>query len=310
MRSTRWAVLGALALAGCGGGGGGGNGAKDGGGPLARPSGPMSRADAQKYVLALVNKDRAAHDLPAVVWDETAAKAGQRHADDMAGHGFTAHLGSDGSVPELRYTEAGGDRMVMENVGCFADGADRTLDPDGQFMAEGLEKIEAAFMNEVPPMDGHKRNILTAWHTSFGVGLAITKGLAIPCMSQEFTDDYGEYDDIPSKATVGAKLKVKGKLHAPAKIAGVGVARVDRPRPMKPAELNKTGGYAIPKPYATYFPKGFKTPIPVEVDGDAFRIELPLSDAGKPGLYTVSVWAKLPQTKDLLMVSLRTVRVE
>src|SRR5262245_5194176 len=200
--------------------------------------------------------------------------------------------------------------MVMENVGCFADGVDRPLDPDGKFLAEGLEKIEHAFMAEVPPADGHKRNILTAWHTSFGVGLSLTKGLAIPCMSQEFTDEYGEYDDVPKKAAVGKRLRVKGKLRSPAKIAGVGVARVDRPKPMKPADLNKTGGYAIPKPFAIYFPKGFVTPIPVIVNGDAFEIEVPLSEQNQPGLYTVSVWAKLPQTKDLLMVSLRAIRVE
>jgi len=270
----------------------------------------MTREEAQRFVLSLVNRDRADHDLPPVKWDDTAAKSGQRHADDMAAHGFTAHIGSDGSVPELRHTEAGGKGMVMENVGCFADGQDRALDADGKFLPEGLEKIEHAFMSEVPPMDGHKRNILTAWHTTFGVGLALTKGLAIPCMSQEFTDDYGEYDDLPAKASIGAKLKVKGKLRSPATIAGVGISRVDHLQPMKPSDLNKTGGYAIPKPYATYFPKGFQTPIPVEVDGNAFRIDLPLSDHGKPGLYEVSVWAKLPQTKDLLMVSLRTIRVE
>lgn len=277
--------------------------------PYVPPRGPMTRVEAQRYVLHLVNQDRAKHDLPPVKWDETAARAGQRQADDMAANGFTAHLGTDASVPELRYTEAGGRHMVMENVGCFADGQRRELDPDPRFSAESLAEIEGKFMDEVPPYDGHRRNILTPWHTSFGVGLSQTKGLGIPCMAQEFVDDYGEYDELPKRAGVGAKIKVSGKLRAPAEIAGVGIARVDAPRSQRPAALNKTHSYAIPKPAVTYFPKGFKTPIPLQVTGASFGIEVPLSVESKPGIYSVSVWAKLPHTKNLTMISLRTIAV-
>ena len=278
-------------------------------GPLVRPSGRMTLSEAQRYVLALVNRDRAEHGLKPVTWSDIPAKAGQRQADDMAAHGFTAHLGTDGSVPELRYTQAGGKGMVMENVGCFADAEPRVLDPTGKFTAEGLEKIQHAFMDEIPPFDGHRRNILTPYHTSFGVGLALTAKLDVPCMAQEFVDDFGDFDDLPRKATVGTKIKVRGALRPPAEFGGVGVARVATPKPLKPKALNKTGSYAIPKPATTYFPKGFKTPIPVQVDGNTFSIELPLSVEGKPGLYQISIWAKLPPSKDLVMVSLRTIDV-
>jgi uncharacterized protein YkwD len=308
-------ALAAGLVAGCGGASasGGALAADDApvasGSPADRPKGPLSRADAERYVLSLINRDRVAQGLSKVGWDDTAAKAGTAHAEDMAAHGFTAHQGTDGSVPELRYTAAGGAAMAMENAGCLADGEKRELDPDPKFLPEELERIERAFMDEVPPHDGHRRNILTAWHTAVGVGLAQTKGLTIPCMAQEFVDDYGRYEALPSKAKPGDKVRVAGKLSAPAKIAGVGVARVDLPKPMQAKALNRTHSYAIPKPYATYFPRGFKTPIPVDVSPDGFHIEVPLSDKGKPGLYEVSVWAELPQTKDLVMVSLRTIEV-
>ena len=68
--------------------------------------------------------------------------------------------------------------------------------------------------------------------------------------------------------------------------------------------------YAIPKPYVTYFPKGFKTPIPLNKSGSSYSIEVPLNDAGKPGLYEVSVWANVPSTKELVMISLRTIAVD
>lgn len=278
--------------------------------PFIRPSGPLTRKEAERYVLDLVNRDRKANGLSPVSWDETAAKAGQRHAEDMARHGFTAHIGSDGSSPEQRHTDAGGVAMVMENAACFADAIDRELDPDPRFTVEELERIETTFISEVPPMDGHKRNILTPWHTSLGVGLSKTKELQIVCMAQEFTDHYGRYDPLPNKAKAGTKLRVTGHVNSPAEVAAVGIARVSKPKPMKAKELLKTYAYSIPKPYVTYFKKGFKTPIPLDVTANAFSIEAPLSDQGRPGIYSVSVWAKVPQTPELVMISLRTIEVD
>jgi uncharacterized protein YkwD len=275
----------------------------------ARPEGPMDLVTAQRYLLGLVNRDRAEHDLGPVVWDEAAARAGQRHAEDMAAKGFTAHIGSDGSVPELRYTEAGGGGMVMENVGCVADAEPRRPARDPRFSADSIERVQKAFMDEVPPHDGHKKNILMPWHTSLGVGLAQPEGFDIACMAQEFVDHWGEYDELPDSAKVGKTVSVEGKVTAPAKFGGVGVARVDMPGPRTPKELLQTGGYKIPKPHVMYFPAGYKTPIPVQVDGESFRIAVPLDDDGKPGLYQISIWATVPNRKELTMVSLRTLPV-
>ncbi len=277
--------------------------------PQAQP-GMLTRAQAEKYMLDLVNRDRKAHGLNPVVWNATAAKAGQRQAEDMAKHGFTAHFGTDGSYPEQRHTEAGGVAMVTENVACFADAKDRELDPDPLFPVEELDRIERTFMDEVPPMDGHRRNILTAQHTSLGVGLSKTKELHIVCLAQEFIDDYGKYEPVPKKAALGANIRVAGEVVGNAQIAAVGLARVDLPKARTAADLNKTYAYAMPQPYVTYFPKGFKSPIPLNVNGNSFWIEVPLSDRNKPGLYSLSVWGRFSHTKDLLMISLQTIEVK
>src|SRR5688572_4765869 len=76
--------------------------------PIPRPSGPVALDEASGYMLTLINRDRKAHGLEPVEHDPVASLAAQRHADDMAKHGFTANWGTDGSVPEQRYTEAGG----------------------------------------------------------------------------------------------------------------------------------------------------------------------------------------------------------
>lgn len=280
-----------------------------------RPKGLLNLAEAERYMLELINRDREAEGIAAVEWDAIAAKAGKRHAEDMAKNGFTAHIGTDGSVPEQRYTESGGVHMSQENAGCFADAKPRDLDPDPRFEPAMIEKVEAAFMAEKPPHDGHRKNILREWHTHVGVGLVKTKGLNIVCMSQEFTDQYGSYADAPGEGKVGQRLKVSGTVLKPAKFVGVGLSRIDQPTPKQPSALLRSGSYPIPAPFVTYFPQGFVTPIPVQVKGNDFTIEIPLSDnkaapaKGRPGLYGLSVWAEVPWTKDFIMVSLRTIRV-
>src|SRR3954465_4424179 len=90
-----------------------------------RPAGPLELETARRYVLELVNADRRATGLPPVERDEVAESAAQEHAEDMAHLGFTAHWGSDGSVPEERYTIPGGGRFGQENAACFSDAARR-----------------------------------------------------------------------------------------------------------------------------------------------------------------------------------------
>jgi hypothetical protein len=163
-------------------------------------------------------------------------------------------------------------------------------------------------MAEVPPNDGHRRNILNPLHGRVGIGLAQPKDVAQPCLTQEFVDDYGEYESLPREAGANAKLAVRGTISAPLSFGGVGIGRTDLPEPLPRERLNGKL-YRIPKPDTMYYPKGFKTPKSVAVDGRKFQIELELGKAPKPGLYSISVWAKSPSTGKLSMVSLRTISV-
>jgi uncharacterized protein YkwD len=274
-----------------------------------RPTGPLDLDEARQYMVALVNSDRQAEGLQPVEFDDIATRAAQRHAEDMVKKGYRAHWGSDGSVPEQRYTEAGGEHLVHENVTCFFDGKKRAVDLNPTFSAEELEIAERTYMAEKPPNDGHRKNILIPTHNQLGVGLAKAKGEKQVCVAQEFVDVYGEYDELPKTARSGQKIVVAGRVEAPAEFGGVGIAHGPLPDELYASDLNSTSTYVMPVPYATYFPKGFVTPKEVKVENGRFSIELKL-DRGA-GRYAVSVWGRFPNASknQLDMVSLRTIIV-
>jgi uncharacterized protein YkwD len=278
--------------------------------PVLPAKAPMNLEQARRYVLALVNRDRAEHGLTQVVMDDAANRAGQRHAEDMAHFGYTAHWGTDGSVPEQRYSEAGGSDFVQENAGCVGDGKLRSLDAAPRFEEAELERVQRAFMDEKPPHDGHRRNILKPSHTGFGVGVAKPSGVGLACLSQEFVDDYGEYAALPKSARPGETLHISGEVKGTIAFGGIGIARIDPARPLTAAYLNTTSSYPVPSPSELYFPKGFVTKKPVEVSGKRFRIDVPLGKRGEAGRYEISIWGKFPGAgRQLDMVSLRVIDV-
>ncbi|MGD0676840.1 MAG: CAP domain-containing protein [Polyangiaceae bacterium] len=290
------------------------------GAPKTRPgaSSPKSKRlttdEARHHMLDLINRDRASMGLsPVEMEDGPAMRAGQRHADDMARNGYLSHWGTDGSVPEERFTDAGGSAMVLENASCFVDERRRTLDVAPAIEARNVEAAEAMFFEEKPPNDGHRRNILKPWHRRVGIGIAQAVGTAteipVPCFAQEFVDAFGTVAPIPRSLRVGSILHVEGTLTAPAAFAGIGLARVEAPHAMAPSELNRRRSYPVPVPYEMVWPPGFRTPIPVEVQGSRFAVDLPIEDRGRPAMIEVSVWASLPGSTDFVIVSLRTIQV-
>jgi uncharacterized protein YkwD len=280
----------------------------------AAPHDGLTPSQARRYMVQLINRDRASLGLAPVVLDEAVpTRAGQAHAEDMAAHGYLGHWGTDGSVPEQRFTAAGGTDMVLENASCFTDERPRTLDHAPRIDPRTVEQTEDMFFHETPPHDGHRKNILKPWHKVVGIGVAQPVATAVeipvPCFAQEFVDPYGTYAPAPRDARVGDVLHVAGTIAAPATFAGVGLARTDAPRPLAVPDLNQRRSYPVPAPYQMYWPPGFETPIPVRVTGAEFAVDLPLSDRGQPGLYELSVWATLPGSSDFVMVSLRTIQV-
>ena len=281
---------------------------------IARPATKLTVAQARRYMLALINRDRASMGVSPVQLDEGApTRSGQRHAEDMARRGYLGHYGSDGSVPEQRMTEAGGADMVLENASCYIDEKARALDSAPTIDPVHVERAEAMFFDEQPPHDGHRKNILGRWHTHVGIGVAQPVGrpteIPVPCIAQEFIDAYGSYDPISRTAAVTSTLRVAGTVSAPARFAAVGIARTKAPAPLSVAEANRRRTYPVPTPSRVFWPAGAETAVAVRVAGNHFAIQVPVADNRQGGLYEVSVWAYLPGSEEAVMVGLRTVLV-
>lgn len=277
--------------------------------PLPTPSAPAEPDAAARFILDVVNHDRAAYGLPPVTWDPVAASAAQRHVDDLTSGGFTAHWGRDGSVPEQRYTEAGGRHFAQENAACLADGVARALDPAPRIRLELARQLQQAFMDEVPPHDGHRKNVLNPRHTRVGIALAQPRGVDQPCLVQEFVDDLGDFDPLPRTAAPGARVRVSGAVRGPWIVGGVGLLALDPARPMSVAELLATSSYLIPEPSELHVPAGFVGPPPdVQVSGGRFDVVLTLP--ARAGRHEVSIWGHLDHSSTLELIGLRTIEVK
>lgn len=119
---------------------------------------PDTLEQARAATLCLINRERAAHGLPALATDARLTQAAQLHADDMGKRDFYDHRNPDGAVPSARV---------------YAQG----LPPHGTTVAENIHwgtgwlgtprEILRDWMNS----PGHRKNILRAEVSHVGVGI-------------------------------------------------------------------------------------------------------------------------------------------
>jgi hypothetical protein len=277
----------------------------------------LSLNEARQYMLGLINRDRAKENLSPVALDETANVAAQKHAEEMAQNVYLGHLDLSGKKPDQRYTEAGGVDSVGENTYIWTWWSTPqppvTLplqQPEPTFAKSDLETIEAAYIGEKPPMDGHRRQILDPHHNFVGIGLGrATNGKAI-CLAntQEFVDRYLTVDPIPQTAQAKEKIKISGQASVDKPIYAIAVGREDLPSPKTREEIQRFNSYSRPEGSDWAFAgHDFK----VGKDG---KFEMTYSiPPDIPGVYYVMIWIRDDKTKTgtdgLFIASCRTIVV-
>ncbi|ODA40227.1 CAP domain-containing protein [Desulfosporosinus sp. BG] len=261
---------------------------------LPLPLSPFSKAtpaditQLEQVVVDLINEDRLKAGLSIVTWDVTAAKSARQHVLEEANNGYISHWGMDGEKPQHRYTLAGGLDAVDENESV-------TLWLEGGFRGVSKEQLktivsehQSAMINEQPPNNGHRQNILDPHHTGVGVALAVGKyGVA---MAQEFTNNYSVITQPPLTATPGSTITLKGKINQGYKIQGIYGVWESLPKPMTREQLMQTHSYSDPswdnlhffakpqgKGYYISTPSGNVSAHNISVDNQGnFSVQVPL----------------------------------
>ena len=259
---------------------------------------PLDKARA--YVLSMVNADRAQYHLPPLKLDIIATIAAQRHTDEMATKGYYSHWDTSGKKPWQRYNEAGGMNNDSEN---FAATYGSCRSRNSLFSAAELKHLEWLFMSEKPPHDGHRLQILRPEHNRVGIGLstyADNSGQSRICLVQEFIDEYGQYEKIPSIIFRGKPFKVVGRFCPGLQIDSISIHCEPEPKPMTVQELANTGAYGMPDSIASALPdeKLATGKVWIQRGSQHFSVTITPPSDWKAGLYYILIWAEKTRDKE------------
>ncbi len=263
----------------------------------------------EKEVVNLINQDRQKNGLKPVVWDQTAANAARKHVQEEADYGFISHWSMEGIKPQLRYTLGGGLDAVQENQSVTLWLNDGFKGISKEELLKVVAEHQTSMVNEQPPENGHRKNILEPHHT--GVGIAISVGKYGVAMAQEFTNHYIEMQPVPKTASPGTKITLSGKVVPGYTLTGIYALWEELPQPLTKEELMQTHSYGDPSSDNLYFwarPKATGYYIPtksgnimatnVTVDKEgSFSLQVPLSEKHQLDYISVEI-APNDNTKD------------
>lgn len=112
----------------------------------------VSAEEAEKRLLALMNRDRVAANLPALIWDDRVAEVSRKHSEEMRRTKIVAHISpTTGSAADRVKAANIKTAVVLENVA----------------RAYGVGEAHEGLMNS----PGHRANLLSAAATHVGIGV-------------------------------------------------------------------------------------------------------------------------------------------
>ncbi|KPC61851.1 sigma-70 family RNA polymerase sigma factor [Streptomyces chattanoogensis] len=143
---------------------------------------PSRTVDAAQQVLAVINKARADHGLPPYTLTSGLTRSAESHNTVMSdGCGLShqcpgeAPLGDRETAQGVHWGAAG------ENIGQASAG------PDPQQIASAAVGLTQSMLNEKPPNDGHRQNILSTAFHHVGIGVHRDANGAV-WLTQDFSD--------------------------------------------------------------------------------------------------------------------------
>ena len=148
-----------------------------------RPS--ISISKLEKIIHDLINKERRKHDLSPLAWNDTLSSIARSHSKDMAMRNYFSHDTPDGHDFSYRYNQAGYSCAVPGPGNIYYTGAenifqnnlyDRVVFIHGVAHYDWNTTVEIAESTVQGWMSspGHRKNILTPYWKSEGIGVEIS----------------------------------------------------------------------------------------------------------------------------------------
>ena len=153
----------------------------------ARQSQPRIGIDElENRIHALINNERAKHDLSTLAWDDTLGRISRKHSQDMAkrnyfshdspeGHDFSYRYGQDGYSCAVRWQSViytGAENIFQNNRYDSITTINGVKYYDWNSEGKIAETTVEGWMNS----SGHRKNILTPHWKKEGIGVAIAPG--------------------------------------------------------------------------------------------------------------------------------------
>ncbi len=149
----------------------------------ATPSSTEKQSELVAYALSLINADRQASGLQNVTL--SSVDSGQTHAENMLLSDYFSHWDTNGYKPYMRYTLAGGQGAVAENVAW--QGQTGNIFP--MDVKTALKDMEYSMMYDDASSNwGHRDNILKPEHNKVSIGIAYDNHNVY--FIEDFEDDY------------------------------------------------------------------------------------------------------------------------
>jgi uncharacterized protein YkwD len=247
----------------------------------AEPTDPVKAA-----VFVRINRDRADHGQPSVVWDERASRVADLFCAGQEREGSQGHYLTDGLPPYARMSFGGVFGVDSENSAS-------TL-TTGTWAPQNFERLalsaEQRMLAERPPTDGHRRTILDPDVTHVGVGYAGRGGQFRT--AQEFLVRRLDRLSISRAAGRSPAVSFEGRVRSPDWIQFVTIAREPVPSPISLREANARSRYSYPAPAEALVPAGRRNLV---IEGTLTRDRLRIHRdhgfsfayaAERPGLFT------------------------
>ena len=167
--------------------------------PHDSPPKEYTHEELANYALSLINSDRQSNGLQNVTLSDISS--GQQHADSMLNHNFLSHWGLNGYKPYVRYTLAGGQGSVSENVAWMYSSV--LIDPK-----EALEDLQWEMMYNDSHADwGHRDNILDSFHNKVSIGISYNDNNLY--FVQDFENDHIEWETL---TIINSEVTMEGTI--------------------------------------------------------------------------------------------------